>query len=213
MSKYGKLTESVREKLGIKDKIEHIDLNDELTIISSFIQDDLHIAAQESTPIVSKKLIAQAKLISQHMALRQFDKANVLLADLIAQMSEYDEVNQAKKSAEERIKRYTDIFAIEDKRRANSNELIHKNKVLAYVNECFQLIAKELSNDRAKLLRIANGFREISRRNDMFSTRSVSENDNTYGLINSYEGSRNNSIQTEPGPNSLPATESEVTDI
>ena len=75
MSKYGKLTESVREKLGIKDKIEHIDLNDELTIISSFIQDDLHIAAQESTPIVSKKLIAQAKLISQHMALRQFDKA------------------------------------------------------------------------------------------------------------------------------------------
>jgi hypothetical protein len=125
----------------------HNDLNEELTLLSTFIREELPKTVQESASNADKELNKLSLQLDEAMKKMEFKKCR----ELTAAIREKCDLNRekAKSSAAVRqiLQEYGKLFKIEIERRAISGEYMHKNDVVLTIRSLLTIVSANLYED------------------------------------------------------------------
>ena len=142
------LNDDELQTLGQKDR--HKDLNEELGIISKFIEQQLPLAMTETTTAANRELVSQLDRLEKAIEKLDFNKVRAISKEMRDKVEQAYDQKQAKKDIQEAVKVYAEVFNVEMKHRHLSGDYMHKNKVAEAYTIIFNLAARFIKDQHEK---------------------------------------------------------------
>jgi hypothetical protein len=188
---------SAEELTELNQRGIHDNLSEELALLSHFIREKLPTAMNETSSMANKRLLKLINDLEAAISTLNLTKAADIMQNIRDLCKESYTAEAAKKDIADLVKRYSDVFNIELKRRAVDSEYLHKHAVLVGYRALFTIVGKYVKDDYERT-KIQKEFAAIINGGNAASLPTRSDDDSfDSGLEDQDEGSPTDYVEAE----------------